>query len=377
MPSSSWTTTGNAGTNPPSDFLGTPDNEPLVIKTNGAERVRVDASGNVGIGTGNPTAKLYVNNLDNSVGSVLATNKEGPGELRVRSYMTQPTYVTSFSIVHAFYNDERNGSINFRRGGDTYGGWLSFGTNGTERLYIDSSGNVGIGPATPSQLLSVSGAESAVHGFGAAIGLTNLAPGGRNWYLRAGATGTATPAGGLSIADDSAYRLVIDSSGNVGIGTTSPTSALQVNGDVSVSGDVLLTGADCAEDFDVSGAQPLEPGTVVVIDKEGALRASHEAYDKKVAGVVSGAGDYRHGLVLDKRGAEEGRIPVALVGKVYCKVDAQYAPIDVGDLLTTSLTPGHAMKASDEAKAFGSVIGKALKPLQGGQDLIPILIALQ
>jgi hypothetical protein len=68
---------------------------------------------------------------------------------------------------------------------------------------------------------------------------------------------------------------------------------------------------------------------------------------------------------------------VALVGKVYCKVDAQYGPIEVGDLLTTSPTLGHAMKASDPLKAFGAVIGKALRPLLAGQGLIPILIALQ
>jgi hypothetical protein len=58
-------------------------------------------------------------------------------------------------------------------------------------------------------------------------------------------------------------------------------------------------------------------------------------------------------------------------------VDAQYSAIAVGDLLTTSATPGHAMKAIDPLKAFGSVIGKALCPLNAGQGMIPILIALQ
>jgi len=66
-----------------------------------------------------------------------------------------------------------------------------------------------------------------------------------------------------------------------------------------------------------------------------------------------------------------------LVGKVYCKVDSRYAAIEVGDLLTTSPTPGHAMKALDREQAFGAVIGKALRPLAEGQGLIPILIALQ
>jgi hypothetical protein len=149
------------------------------------------------------------------------------------------------------------------------------------------------------------------------------------------------------------------------------------DGDVVVTGDVTLTGADFAEEFDVSGATDVEPGTVMVLDQEGALQPSQQAYDKRVAGVISGAGNYKPGIVLDKQQSSENRMPVALVGKVYCKVDAQYASVEVGDLLTTSLTPGHAMKADDPFKAFGSVIGKALRPLQTGQGLIPILIALQ
>jgi hypothetical protein len=143
-------------------------------------------------------------------------------------------------------------------------------------------------------------------------------------------------------------------------------------------GDINLFGADCAEDFEVSvlGGE-VEPGTVVVINGEGALERSRKAYDKSVAGVISGAGTFRPGIILDRRRDESGRMAVALVGKVYCKADAQYGPIDVGDLLTTSGTPGYAMKASDPRKAFGAVIGKALRPLPSGQGLIPILIALQ
>ena len=101
-------------------------------------------------------------------------------------------------------------------------------------------------------------------------------------------------------------------------------------------------------------------------------------YDKRVAGVISGAGDYKPGIVLDKRQPSSGnRQPVALLGKVFCKVDAQFGAIEVGDLLTSSPTPGHAMKTDDPFKAFGAVIGKALRPLTEGQGLIPILIALQ
>ncbi len=152
---------------------------------------------------------------------------------------------------------------------------------------------------------------------------------------------------------------------------------VMVTGNITAQGDLFLANADCAEDFDIAEPEPIEPGTVMVIDAGGALRRSHQAYDKRVAGVISGAGDYRPGIVLGKQQSREKRMPIALMGKVYCKVDAQYAPIDVGDLLTTSPTSGHAMKVGESSQAFGAVIGKALRPLTAGQGLIPILIALQ
>jgi len=148
-------------------------------------------------------------------------------------------------------------------------------------------------------------------------------------------------------------------------------------GDVEVTGDIRLANADCAEDFDVSGVVKPEPGTVMVLGNEGTLSESQQAYDKRVAGVISGAGDYKPGIVLDKQQTSGNRQPIALLGKVFCKVDAQFGAIEVGDLLTSSPTPGHAMKTSDPFKAFGAVIGKALRPLKEGQGLIPILIALQ
>ena len=110
------------------------------------------------------------------------------------------------------------------------------------------------------------------------------------------------------------------------IGTFSLTGDATISGNLTVQGDIYLPGADCAEQFDVAEGQQIEPGTVVVIDPKGALRESREAYDKKVAGVVSGAGEYRHALVLDGRPSQGNRVPVALVGKVYCKADAQYSP---------------------------------------------------
>ena len=158
---------------------------------------------------------------------------------------------------------------------------------------------------------------------------------------------------------------------------------LQVNGaanitsTLTVDADIVMTAADCAEDFDLQGAGEVEPGTVMVLDEIGAVEPSRQIYDKKVAGVVSGAGSYRPGMILDRQDTTRKRVPLALVGKVFCKVDAQYGPVEVGDLLTTSLTPGHAMKASDPMRSFGAVLGKALQRLPEGCGLIPILVALQ
>jgi hypothetical protein len=141
--------------------------------------------------------------------------------------------------------------------------------------------------------------------------------------------------------------------------------------------DVLLMNADCAEDFDVACITRAMPGTVMVLKDDGALDECAIGYDTRVVGVVSGAGKYKPALVLDKQADDEFRRPIALMGKVYCKVDARPAAIARGDLLTTCETPGHAMKARDATRAFGAVIGKALAPLESGTGLIPVLIALQ
>lgn len=160
-------------------------------------------------------------------------------------------------------------------------------------------------------------------------------------------------------------------------GNCEVTGTLHTKGNHIVDGDIQLVGADYAEDFDIVNLEGAEPGTVMVLDDSGGVRMSDHAYDSRVAGVVSGAGNYKPAVILDRQATGTNRRPLALMGKVYCKVDASDAPIAIGDLLTTSSTPGHAMKAANPAQAFGAVIGKALRPLAGGRGLVPILVALQ
>lgn len=150
------------------------------------------------------------------------------------------------------------------------------------------------------------------------------------------------------------------------------------SGDISTTADIFLKHADCAEDFDISASGDVTPGTVMVLDEVGSLIPSWQPYDRRVAGVMSGAGGLKPGIVLDRQAeAECTRVPIALIGKVFCMVDADYSSIEVGDLLTTSSTLGHAMKASDPVRSFGSIIGKALRPMAQGRGMVPVLVALQ
>jgi hypothetical protein len=138
-------------------------------------------------------------------------------------------------------------------------------------------------------------------------------------------------------------------------------------------------GADVAEPFDMSSSEELDPGTVVVIDENhaGKLKLSTGAYDTKVAGIISGAGGVKPGLRLQQDGVLEGDHHVALSGRVYVKADASTGPIRPGDLLTTSATPGHAMKVTDHDQAQGAILGKAMTVLESGTGLVLVLVTLQ
>lgn len=110
----------------------------------------------------------------------------------------------------------------------------------------------------------------------------------------------------------------------------------------------------------------------------GELTLAAQAYDKRVAGCLSGAGGLQPGLVMQQGDlARPSVFPVALTGRVYCRADASFGAIQPGDLLTTSATPGHLQLLSDPAQAFGAVIGKAMSALEDGLGLVLVLVTLQ
>ena len=166
-------------------------------------------------------------------------------------------------------------------------------------------------------------------------------------------------------------------------GSASAAFSIQPNGDAYAGGNLSICtltirgGCDLAEPFPMQ--EVVEQGSVVVIDSEhpGQLKLSRRAYDTCVAGIVSGGNGINPGIALHQDGALADGQNVALTGRVYVLADAANGPIQPGDLLTTSDTPGHAMKVTDHSRAQGAVLGKAMSGLPAGKGMVLTLVTLQ
>jgi len=326
-----------------------------------------------------------------------------------------------------------NTNIGFHAPGSTIGG-ITFGndgntipiegrlsaspltvyTNGLERFRVNGSGHVGIGTTAPnvssftaSNVVTISTAtgaagrgvlevgsdlDTANHVTGMVSFFNRSANAGRTEsaaiWARADATGTALDRGyslvflTKSDAGVAAEKVRISSAGRVGIGTATPAVALDVVGDARFSGTV--TGNNIQAHYQdlaewVPSAENLEPGNVVVLDPtvSNQVMASTAPYDTSVAGVVS----VQPGIILGVGG--EAKEQIATTGRVKVLVDATAGPIRIGDLLVTSGKRGMAMRSSAidvggvAMHRPGTVIGKALEPLAGGEGEILVLLSLQ
>jgi opacity protein-like surface antigen len=262
-------------------------------------------------------------------------------------------------------------------------------------------GNLGVNTSTPTRPLSVKADSdtgkvlSVLNSTGTAelYSVSSLAHGGRFNMARSNNQEVVQ----LNTAGTSYIT-----GSNLGINTKTPTAILDVDGTTRLRGavttDVTLNvgtdvscavleirgqGNDLAETFEISGGgsageAEVQSGMVVSIDPAhaGKLVLCQESYDRKVAGIVSGAGDRHPGIQLGDSPNAKGEHSVALSGRVWCWVDATTSPVVPGDSLTTSSTPGHAMKASDFGRAQGAIIGKAMTGLDTGKGLVLVLVNL-
>ena len=191
-------------------------------------------------------------------------------------------------------------------------------------------------------------------------------------------------------------NLVLNSAGNVGIGTSNPGAALEVNGNVKLTsgsgasvtfadGTVqstaytgVICGGDYAESIQVADARPrYEPGDVLVVDARapGKFLKSTASYSTLVAGVYS----TKPGVVGRRQTTPKGsdEIPMAMIGIVPTKVSAENGAVKPGDLLVTSSKPGYAMKGTDRERFTGAILGKALGAVEKGAGVIEVLVTLQ
>ncbi|MEK6324699.1 MAG: hypothetical protein AABN33_23910 [Acidobacteriota bacterium] len=252
--------------------------------------------------------------------------------------------------------------------------WTSVSGN----TYLNNlSDKVGIGTATPGEKLHVVG---GVNVSGSSAGFNAFPRGGSGaihvWY---------NPTGESSVfwSSSNGDLVTIQNAGNVGIGITAPTTKLHVVGNGYFTGSLTVDGNIAAKYQDLAEWVPaknaISAGTVVVLDPEHSnhVLASSHSYDTRVAGVVSA----NPGVLLGEGGP--GKVMVATTGRVRVKVDATNAPIRVGDLLVTSDKEGIAMRSlpldlgGTPIHRPGTLIGKALEPLDKGVGEILVLLSLQ
>jgi hypothetical protein len=259
---------------------------------------------------------------------------------------------------------------------DTDGDFASTAAN---QFLIRASSGVGIGTANPTTKLDIDGAGVDNDGSTAVVRI--VSNNGTQNLLMDGNEIDATH-DGLFLNNNTDQQVVLaNGGGNVGIGTAHPTAKLDVAGATRTSVLQITGGADLSEQFDVAAAEgEVAPGLVVCIDADhpGRVLVCNRAYDRTVAGVVSGAGGIEAGMVMGQEGSPaDGAQPVALIGRVYVWADASGGPVQPGDLLTTADTAGLVMRVTDYERAQGAIIGKAMSWLDEGQGLILVLVSLQ
>ena len=243
--------------------FGTGTYLPMTFLAGGSERVRVDTSGNVGIGTSTPAAKLDVSGSGQTRLRITSTGTSLYPGLEIKSGSAIPFEVSQLSNGDGFIYNGANAII-------------GFSTNATERMRIDASGNVGIGTSSPTQKLHVtsSGTSDGVIQLGGTASngyFSQINQNANNLQLIANgdqafraSLGTNNGTGNITfltagLTTGNTERMRIDSSGNVGIGTAAPAAKLDIGLVTPLGGATWSGGTDFIKLTALSGSAWAEP----------------------------------------------------------------------------------------------------------------------
>ncbi|MFZ0826562.1 MAG: hypothetical protein WAO02_03985 [Verrucomicrobiia bacterium] len=410
---SGWSLTGNAGTTPGVNFLGTTDDAGLELHVYSLRGIGLNYSSQGPLGINNATdASINVNSgfWENLISAgVVGATIAGGGEQHyddLTGAQNMPNSVTgNFGTVGGGNNNTAgyggtvpggidntaSGQSSFAAGENATasdnnsfvwsdgtrgavsqgpnsfavlatGGAFFYTTTSSLNVEVDPAGDVDFGSST-RQMLNL---YSSLYGIGvqsSTLYQRTAAGGGFAWFAGGVHTNAQdNPGGGTTV-------MTLDGSGNLNVTANASVCTLAIRG-----------GCDLAEPFQISSAaQEIPQGAVVVIDEAnpGQLRMSDQPYDTRVAGIISGANGINPGIQMQQQGLLEGGKNVALTGRVYVQADTSNGAIKAGDLLTTSSIAGHAMKVTDHARAQGATLGKAMSALKDGQGMILVLVTLQ
>jgi hypothetical protein len=360
---------------------GTKNTIPVWTGTNTLGNSKIfQIGGNVGVNVNTPGAQLDVESASTTKPAVIGNNFATTGTTTgVQGGISSPHGFAVSGFARATIGNAAGGLFQTASGLGTGLIGANSATTGTAiGVYgqTSSSGGQGVNGtsvATAGSGIGVVGLTKADNGVGVSAHATSTTGFPQAFY---GDTNAST--GVVALLRSQAGSDII--TGQFGVGF-SAVNVFRVDhtGKGFFDGGTQTGGADFAESMAVAkGQDRQEPGDVLVVDitAKRQLKLGIEPYSTLVAGIYS----TKPGVLatphkMDETAANE--IPLAIVGIVPCKVSAENGPIQPGDLLVTSSTPGHAMKGTDRSKMLGAVVGKALEPLSGGKGVIQVLVTLQ
>ena len=364
--------------------IGTYSNHPLVFDTNSAERIRIDASGNVGIGTASPDALL-----DIGTNNIITLDDTGSstGFVGFGAYNNGTTNIAQGFSYYGFglEIDRPNQNISFNS-------YASSGvtTGGTNILVLKRDGNVGIGTDSPDTKLTVSGEILSENSNGGYFISTRVPSGSSrptlNFYGTALDINYATGYAGVGAST----AVSILTNGNVGIGTTTPSTILDV-GDGQISGVDVLYG-DSSNSLLLAGydknslassfigfytANGTSSGERMRIDASGNVGIGTATPSSNLEIVGNG------GTVLDVQGSQGQLFSVtdSLTGSIFAVSDISGVPIlDVnsngtsyfdGSVGIGTSSPGAKLEVSGSS---GAITGTGITYLNNADDAFSLVI---